>query len=142
MPWGWLPGPPRRRCTQRGETSPAGSGSTIRTTRRWHLVVDLKDALRPLIDRPPAAPEPLEVLGARARQRRRRRRVSFTAALASGLAVVVTVGVMWSGRDDPKRIETVGLGEVESRIEPGEAGRSQTRQWWSPPVRSTATPGN
>jgi hypothetical protein len=92
-------------------------------------VVDLKDALRPLIDRPPAAPEPLEVLGARARQRRRRRRVSFTAALASGLAVVVTVGVMWSGRDEPKRIETVGPGEVESRIEPGEAGRTP-----NPPV--------
>jgi hypothetical protein len=77
-------------------------------------VVDLKDALRPLIDRPPAAPEPLEALGARAWLRRRRRRVSFTAALASGLAVVVTVGVMWSGGDDPKRIETVAPGEVES----------------------------
>lgn len=85
-------------------------------------MIDLKDALRPLIDQPPGEPKPLEELQARARQRRRRRRVSFTTALASAVAIVVTVGVMWSGHDDPNRIETVGPGEVESPIGPGEPG--------------------
>jgi hypothetical protein len=85
-------------------------------------VVDLKDALRPLIDQPPAEPTPLEELEARARQRRRRRRVSFAAALASGVTIVVTVGVMWSSIDDPDRIETVGPGEGQSPIQPGGPG--------------------
>jgi hypothetical protein len=81
-------------------------------------MVDLHRALRPLIDQPPAEPEPLGELEARARQRRRRRRVSFVAALASAVATVVSVGVTWSGRDDPDRIQTVGPGDVESTIEP------------------------
>src|ERR671911_1889182 len=118
MPWAWLRGRPRRRCTRHGETSPAGSGSTTRTTRRWHLVVDLKDALRPLIDHPPAEPKALEELQARARQRRRRRRVSFTAALASAVAIVLTVGVMWPSHDDPNRIETVAPGDIEPPTQP------------------------
>lgn len=92
-------------------------------------MVDLREALRPLIDRPTAAPEPLEALQVRTRQRRRRRRVSLTAALASAAAIVVTAVVMWSGRDNPKQIEAVGPGKVESRIEPGEPGRKP-----NPPV--------
>jgi hypothetical protein len=77
-------------------------------------MVDLNRALRPLIDQPPAEPEPLEELKARAWQRRRRRRVSFAAALASAVAIVVTVGVMWTGHDGPNRIETVAPGDMES----------------------------
>jgi hypothetical protein len=77
-------------------------------------MVDLNRALRPLIDQPPAEPEPLEELEARAWQRCRRRRVSFAAALASAVAIVVTVGVMWTGHDGPNRIETVAPGDMES----------------------------
>ena len=81
-------------------------------------MVDLNRALRPLLDQPPAAPEPLEELKARARQRRRRRRVSFAAGLVAAVAIVVTVGVMWPSHDDPKRIETVAPGDMESPTEP------------------------
>jgi hypothetical protein len=81
-------------------------------------VVDLHRALRPLIDQPPAEPEPLEELKARARQRRRRRRVSFAAGLASAVAIVVTVGVMWPSHDDPNRIETAAPGDMESPSQP------------------------
>jgi hypothetical protein len=81
-------------------------------------MVDLNRALRPLLYQPPAAPEPLEELKARARQRRRRRRVSFAAGLVAAVAIVVTVGVMWPSHDDPKRIETVAPGDMESPTEP------------------------
>ena len=77
-------------------------------------MVDLNRALRPLIDQPPAPPEPLEQLERRARQRRRRRRLSSAAALASAVAIVVSVGVIWSGREDFDRIETGERGDVES----------------------------
>jgi hypothetical protein len=80
-------------------------------------MVDLHRALRPLLDHPPAEPEPLEELKARARQRRRRRRVSFAAAIASAVAIA-TVGVLSSGHDDPNRIETVAPGDMESPTEP------------------------
>lgn len=79
-------------------------------------MVDLNRALRPLLDQPPVAPEPLEELKARARQRRRRRRVSFAAGLAS--AAAIAVGVMWPSHDDPNRIETAGPGDIESPTQP------------------------
>jgi hypothetical protein len=83
-------------------------------TWRWHHVTDLKDVLRPLIDQPPADPEPLGRLEERVRRRRRRRRVSLTAAVTSAAVVIATaVGTLWAGSDDPGRIETTGRGEQE-----------------------------
>jgi hypothetical protein len=67
-------------------------------------MVDLSRALRPLIDQPPADPEPMEELQVRLRRRRRRRRVSFALASAFVVAVAVSVGVTWS--DDPGRLTT------------------------------------
>jgi hypothetical protein len=81
-------------------------------------MVDLNRALRPLLDQPPVAPEPLEELKARARQRRRRRRVSFAAALTAAVAIVVTVGAMWPRHDEPNRIETAAPGDIESSTQP------------------------
>lgn len=76
-------------------------------------MVDLSRELRPLIDQPPAEPEPLETLEQRVRQRRRRRRVSFVLASASVVAVVVvSVSMMWSGRDDASQFEATGPGPV------------------------------
>ena len=75
-------------------------------------MVDLSRELRPLIDEPPAEPEPLEKLEERARQRRRRRRGSFVLASASVVAVVVSVGMMWLGLDDASQFEAAGPGPV------------------------------
>ena len=76
-------------------------------------MVDLSRELRPLIDQPPAEPEPLDKLEERARQRRRRRRVSFVLASASVVAVVVvSVSMMWSGRNDPSQFEAAGPSPV------------------------------
>jgi hypothetical protein len=69
-------------------------------------MVDLVRELRPLIDHPPADPEPLEVLELRVRHRRRRRRVGFAFASALVLAIAVSVGVTWSGPGDPDRLAT------------------------------------
>jgi hypothetical protein len=75
-------------------------------------MADLKDLLRPLVDQPPADPEPLDRLQERVRHRRRRRRVSLTAAVASA-AVVVAVGTLQARSDGPGQIETAGRGEQE-----------------------------
>jgi hypothetical protein len=82
-------------------------------------MADLSRALRPLIDQPPAGPEPVKALELRVRQRRRRRRVAFAAALASAGVIVVSVGVERSGRDDPQRFEAGGSGDVSPQsVEP------------------------
>jgi hypothetical protein len=82
-------------------------------------MVDLNRALRPLVDQPPVEPEPVEEIELRVRQRRRRRRVSCAAALVSAGVIIVSVGVVWAGRDDPNRIEAVGSGDVSSQgVEP------------------------
>jgi hypothetical protein len=75
-------------------------------------MVDLKRELEPLIDQPPAEPEPLGKLEVRARQRRRRRRMSFALAVASIAAVVASVGTVWSGRDDPNGFAATGPAPV------------------------------
>jgi hypothetical protein len=81
-------------------------------TWRWHHVTDLKDVLRPLIDQPPADPEPLSRLQGSVRRRRRRRRVSLTAAVTSAAAVVaVAVSTLRAGSDDPGQIETAERGD-------------------------------
>jgi hypothetical protein len=71
-------------------------------------MVDLKRGLQPLIDQPPAEPEPIGQLEVRARQRRRRRRMSFALAVASLTAILVSVSTMWSGRDDRNGLATTG----------------------------------
>ena len=71
-------------------------------------MVDLSRALRPLIDQPPAEPEPLEELEVRVRHRRRRRRLSVALASAFVVAAAVSVGVTWPGRDDAGRFATTG----------------------------------
>jgi hypothetical protein len=75
-------------------------------------MVDLSRELRPLIDHPPADPEPLEELEERARQRRRRRRVSFALASVFVVVVAVSVSMMWSGADDPSRFSATGPAPV------------------------------
>ena len=71
-------------------------------------MVDLHRELQPLIDVPPAQPEPVEHLEVRARQRRRRRRMSFALVSAVVVAVVVSASTMWLGRDDPSQFAATG----------------------------------
>jgi len=71
-------------------------------------MVDLSRALRPLIDQPPAEPEPLEELEVRVRKRRRRRRVSVAVGSAFVVTIAVSISVTLPGRDDPGRFEATG----------------------------------
>lgn len=74
-------------------------------------MIDLRRELQPLLDRPPAQPEPVEHLEARARQRRRRRRLSFALVSASIVAVAV-VATRWPGGDAPGRFAATGRDQV------------------------------
>lgn len=77
-------------------------------------MTDLKDALQPLLDQPPAEPEPLAALEARSRRRHRRRRIQLTTAVASAAAAIaIAVGALWPSGDDASRVDTVGRGEAE-----------------------------
>jgi hypothetical protein len=75
-------------------------------------MVDLSRELQPLLDHPPAEPEPVDQLEALVRRRRRRRRVTLALALAPVVAAVVSVGMMWSERDDQSQFAATGPSTV------------------------------
>jgi len=67
---------------------------------------ELSRGLRPLLDRPPADPEPMAALERRVRHRRHRRRLAFAVASAAVVAVVVSASGVWPGQGDPGRLQT------------------------------------
>lgn len=85
---------------------------------RWRLVAELQEVLRPLLQHPPAEPEPIEEITTRVERRRRRRLTTMIAGslAAAAVLVVAVLGVVAS--DDGQRTVAAGPGPT-TPSEPG-----------------------
>jgi hypothetical protein len=94
-------------------------------------MLDLHDALRPIIEQPTSAPPPVEHLAGRSRRRRTRRRAAGVAVAVATLAVP-----LWASRGDPPATTT--RASDDSVAEPPSPGGSDAPR--APSTTAAPTP--